>query len=329
MRIKIAIAVLLLACSAAWAQFSKSTISGQVTTQFPDNTTGQITPATTRTFLNNLLNSYQQYAGLNKQVGATYTVQASDYGQIITFNNGGAVAVTLTPANSSGFTTFNFYAQNITTGNVVITPTAGTICGASTMTLTNTQSAWIISDGTNWQCQYGNAGAPTGTDGATIPLNNGGFTQSNTANFSSTFKINGNTITWPAAAISVARIDAGQTFVGNNNFNGDVLVSGGMVRSTFGAMTIGNATCGAGNNGTVTGTNQVGIIGIGTAATTTCAVSFSNTLANLPQSCVLFPASISAADTNVTRARVSAVNLTGFNLVGSALAGANYYYHCE
>ena len=39
-----------------------------------------------------------------------------------------------------------------------------------------------------------------------------------TANFTSTFQINGNAITWPAAAISVARIDAAQTFNGTQTF---------------------------------------------------------------------------------------------------------------
>jgi len=137
----------------AQAQFSKSTIQSQINQQFPDNTTGAITPATTRAFLANLMNSYQQYAGLNKQVGITYTVKSSDYGQIVTFNNSSNVAVTLTQANN--FPTFNFYAQNISSGNVVISPQGGsTICGTSTLTLTNNVAAWIVSDGTNYQCLY-------------------------------------------------------------------------------------------------------------------------------------------------------------------------------
>lgn len=60
----------------------------------------------------------------------------------------------------------------------------------------------------------------TGTSGATIPLNNGGFTQSGTANHTGAFQINGNVITWPAAAITVARIDAAQTFAGTQTFSG-------------------------------------------------------------------------------------------------------------
>ena len=148
--------ILLLLIAPAQAQFSKSTIQSQINSQFPDQNTGQITPATTRAFLANLLNSYQQYAGLNKQVGTTYTVAGSDYGQIVTFTNGSTVAVTLTQANSTGFSTFNFFPQNLSTGNVVITPQGGsTICGASVLTLSNTQAAWIVSDGTNYQCVFG------------------------------------------------------------------------------------------------------------------------------------------------------------------------------
>ena len=40
---------------------------------------------------------------------------------------------------------------------------------------------------------------PTGTSGATVPLNNGGFTQSSTVNFTGTFEIGGNAMTFPSA----------------------------------------------------------------------------------------------------------------------------------
>ena len=100
--IAIAVTSLILAAPAVFAQFSKSTIQSQITTQFPDNTTGQITPATTRTFLNNLLASYQQYAAVNPQAGTSYTIQASDYGQLVTFNSASSVAVSLSPPSSTG-----------------------------------------------------------------------------------------------------------------------------------------------------------------------------------------------------------------------------------
>lgn len=65
----------------------------------------------------------------------------------------------------------------------------------------------------------------TGTSGATVPLNNGGFTQSGTANFSGTtnftgpVQVNGNVQTFPASAASLARTDAGQTFTGVQTFS--------------------------------------------------------------------------------------------------------------
>ena len=154
MQIKYILIVLALLVTPAIAQFSKSTVSSQVSSQFPDQNTGAITPATTRTFLNNLLSSYQQYAGLNNQVGVTYTVAGSDYGQLVTFNNPGAIAVTL-PQAAGSFSTFNFYAETLGAGSATITPSGGsTICGGATLALAQTQVVWVISDGTNYQCVF-------------------------------------------------------------------------------------------------------------------------------------------------------------------------------
>jgi len=136
--------------TAAQAQFTKAAIGTQVTTDFPDNVVGAITPATTRTFLNNLVNSYQQYTGANNQTGTTYTFTINDYGQLVTFNNSGAVAVTL-PQATGTFTTWNAVVENIGSGTVTITPTTSTINGASTATLGQNQGIWIVSDGTNYQ----------------------------------------------------------------------------------------------------------------------------------------------------------------------------------
>ena len=78
---------------------------------------------------------------------------------------------------------------------------------------------------TLWQA--GNQALDTsnlGTSGATIPRNNTGFTQSGTANFTGAFQINGNVITWPSAAITVARIDAAQSFAGLQTFSRSIVV---------------------------------------------------------------------------------------------------------
>jgi hypothetical protein len=104
------------------------------------------------------------------------------------------------------------------------------------------------------------------------------FTWSGAANFTSTFKINGNTITWPAAAISVARIDAAQTFNGTQTFqapgatgsNSSIALSQSTTNTSFESITYINDT------------------GVGTAITREVNSAGANTtLVNVPSSFVL------------------------------------------
>lgn len=108
---------------------------------------------------------------------------------------------------------------------------------------------------------------------------------------------------------------------------GDLSVTG-MVRSTAGAPTITGGACGAGANGTVAGTNQSGIVTIGAAATTTCTINFSATLANAPGACVIFPGNATAAAQGTTVARVGTPSTTTWVITGSVLASAVYSYIC-
>lgn len=115
--------------------------------------------------------------------------------------------------------TYNAAGQLTAVTSATITPAVGSITGLGTGVATALGNAAGAAGGFELHSNLGTAAFDnTGTSGATIPLNNGGFTQSGTANFTSTFQINGNTITWPAAAITVARIDAAQTFNGNQTF---------------------------------------------------------------------------------------------------------------
>lgn len=146
------VALFSLVCAgAAHAQKTKAQLNAEVAANFPDNTIGAITPAILRTTTNDVIASMQQYAGVNAQVGTTYTVLASDYGQLVTFKNSSSVAVTLSSAGAAGFNPFNWYASNLGTGAVTITPASGTINGASSLTLGFGQSVFIVSDGVNWQ----------------------------------------------------------------------------------------------------------------------------------------------------------------------------------
>jgi len=149
------LALSLIFCSGqSYAQYTKSAMQSQINSTFPDNSAGAITPAAVRTFQTNLLNSYQQYTGVNAQVGTSYTFVAGDYGQLVTFTNSGTVNVAL-PKAILPFFPWNVFVRNLGSGNVVITPTTSTIGGASTLTLTPNQQAWIISDGTNYQLWIG------------------------------------------------------------------------------------------------------------------------------------------------------------------------------
>lgn len=181
-RIAIALFALLALALPGQAQqpFGKSTLSTQINQDFPDcPNAGCITPAILRGWLNNAVISWQQFAGVNAQVGTSYTIQASDYGQLVTFNNSGSVAVTLPQTINGGssvstFYPFSFYVKNLGAGTVTITPQGGsTINGASSYSIPQNQGIFVISDGTNYQIWAGGgssvvpgnlpAGVPTNT----------------------------------------------------------------------------------------------------------------------------------------------------------------------
>lgn len=113
---------------------------------------------------------------------------------------------------------------------------------------------------------------------------------------------------------------------GNNTFSGTTTHSGQLI-STFGTPTIASGACGATTNGTISGTNQSGIVTIGAATTTTCTISFSTTI-TAPGACVIFPASAGAAAQGTTVARVGTPGTTNWVITGTALASTVYAYIC-
>lgn len=155
----------LLGVASAQSLQTKAQISTSIASSFPDNTTGQITPAIVRTFLGNTNVSYQPYTGVNAQSGTTYTIALSDYGQLVTSSNASAVAWTL-PLPSSFSPTqpaFSFYAKNIGLGTATITTTSATINGGSTYALLPGVNVLIVWDGANWQVWSG-AGSGSGSN---------------------------------------------------------------------------------------------------------------------------------------------------------------------
>lgn len=92
--------------------------------------------------------------------------------------------------------------------------------------------------------------------------------------------------------------------------------------------TIASNACGSTVQGTVAGSNQSGLVTIGTLSVTACTISFSATLALAPTACLLFPANATAAAVGTTVARVSSISTSQWVISGTALASAAYYYLC-
>ncbi len=131
---------------------TKQALQAEISSCFPDNSTGAITPQVMRQCTLDFVASWQQGMGVNSQPGASYTVQLSDNGQTITTTSASAVAVTLPTASApTGFYPFSFWITPIGTGTITVTPVSGTIKGQASLTLTTNQAAIITSDGTNWQ----------------------------------------------------------------------------------------------------------------------------------------------------------------------------------
>ena len=124
----------------------------------------------------------------------------------------------------------NTYLGNATGSSAA--PSAITIasCSATTSALSYTTSS-------GFGCQtFGTVVTySTGATGSTVPLNNGGFTQSGTANFTGTFQIGTQTMSFPAAADTLAGLGTIGTFTAAQTFNdGKLLLKG----SSSGSMTL-------------------------------------------------------------------------------------------
>ena len=187
------LSMLLALAAPAHAQKSKSQLTTEVNTNYPDNTTGAITPSLLRTTTLDIMNSSQQYSGVNAQVGTTYAFAASDYGQLVTFNNSAPVAASLSQAVGT-FSPWNAYVSNLGLGTVTITPATSTIGGQSTLVLATGQSAQIVSDGFNYQVLSYSAG---GSNGGVVIANVVTFGADNTCTNDSTTAFQN---AWNAAA---------------------------------------------------------------------------------------------------------------------------------
>lgn len=144
---------------------------------------------------------------INTQTGTSYTVCAvapcssgsytgggatpTDAGSLLTFNNAGAVAVTLPAATTTGFTAgFSFDTTNYGAGTVTFTPTTSTIGGTSTLTVAQNTGCTVSSDGSNYQLSActakftggGGSGTITSSTAGQIPVYTGATTVAGGAN---------------------------------------------------------------------------------------------------------------------------------------------------
>lgn len=101
-------------------------------------------------------------ATTNTQTGTSYTYLAGDRGKHVTHSNSASIAGTLPQATGAFGAPWFVYVSNLGVGTLTITPTTSTIDGAATLRLVTGQSAWIVSDGTNYSTIRGLNGAAVG-----------------------------------------------------------------------------------------------------------------------------------------------------------------------
>jgi hypothetical protein len=90
-------------------------------------------------------------AGFNPQVGTTYTIVPADIGKTVSFNNAGAIAVTVPQAGTAGFEINKcFGVLDLGAGTATLTPTTSTINLGATKAAATGVGFRVCSNGTNY-----------------------------------------------------------------------------------------------------------------------------------------------------------------------------------
>lgn len=110
---------------------------------------------------------------------------------------------------------------------------------------------------------------------------------------------------------------------GMSKFTGHV-VSAGTV------PTVATNDCGSSTQGTITagGNDNAFLLTAGTAAVTSCAVTFATTWTAAPKACNFSPANTTAAASGTVAAYISSITTTKVTISGTALASAAFYVRC-
>ena len=230
MRLAASVSAIALMLGTAYAQApkTKAVLGAEITTQFPNNIVGSITPQVLRNVTTDFVNSWQNSPAVNPQVGTSYTFQSSDYGALVTFNNAAPITAQLpTPTSPTGAFPigWNVFVRNIGAGVVSISPIGATINGATGISVTQNQSIWLVDDSANYQV-WNNSNGTITSFAESVP--------------SSIFSISGSPCTSNCAlSITVAGTSGGIPFF-----------SGPASLTTSGLLTLNGVVIGGGAGGT-------------------------------------------------------------------------------
>lgn len=156
----------------------------------------------------------------------------------------------------------------------------------------------------------------------------GWYLGNDTADGYASMLLNGSGNSSGNGANSLTWTTTGSLFIGTGGTNSVSIDSTGHLNlSGKAAPSIASGACGTGTNGTITGSDQSGVITVGAVATTACAVTFGSTWAVAPKSCVFSAANAGAVGATVLPF-ISAISQTGFTLSGTALASTSFGFQC-
>lgn len=245
----------------------------------------------------------------NAQTGTTYTIAASDRAGYLSFNNAGAIAVTLPQAGSGGGTNndftsnFVFSACDLGAGTATITPTTSTISyvsggsnhgGAASMPISTGQCAFVYSDNTNYFAFI------TGATGlSTVQTNTVNNTSQTTLNLLNSAATNGITLT--VTNTSAGNVQLGITGTLNN---------AGLTNST---VTVSGTVCTLGSSCTP----PPGSITVANAGSTGTTVNTLTKLTGAPSTAVILATTDTTGTIGITTSGAGTTGSANIQLLGS------------
>lgn len=96
------------------------------------------------------LDSLTKLMPVQSETGTSYTVVEDDRGDLITFANAGAIAVTVPQAGGGITNGWYVWITNTGAGTITVTPTVSTINGNASQDVATDETLLIVSDGTNY-----------------------------------------------------------------------------------------------------------------------------------------------------------------------------------